>query len=909
MATLAEDELVTVQLFAHETGVSLEFTSAYHELDGELIAQRGQHAWSCLTVVASPSRLLMVPSTVLAMDKLTILALAGHDLSLVPPGIGGLTELEQLDLGNNRLHALPPEIGQLHKLRTLRIQNNKIMMLPVQLAHLDVLTELQAGGNAVRAMPRMLGEMANLAKLDLSKNQIHELHAAAERRILPQSLMWLDLSENDIGELAPWFAQLDGLTTLLLRDNPLRSINVLSGLKALTHLDVTNTQVAAIPRGLCVSAEKLTTLLMGGAPIEHLPPEFARLTALEHVIIQNVQFTPERGIYIQGELKYFLRFCGESSHQPLFAQAIEQLAQSHDVNSVDLIRIGAAGLLVNMLRHSTPVTRPPLIEALTVLFKLEHHKAQLLREGLLDVMGPLLLATEPVDADADADAATDGNVSYAASTRCRHMAAAAIAEACRNCTNYTTMAFVRFHGIELLSKLLEEKDAVVRSLAMRAAESLATPIPGTGYLYIQAIQSVQVTNSAGKMPAAPYCNFVIDDASFSTQCATDKQMPSWEGQQWCVGVADPIGRKLHVRIYDYKALYWDSLLGSATICLSEIMEADVVDLWVKVRPPVPEGTEDEPNPDAVCGKVHLMMQFVPKTSPELDAMARTNRAWSVEKPPPPPGGPSAHGPPRNPAERSARRVPLAIFPDASTLPATRETTNFSQLAAGVDSLFHKELFLALDVANAVYYRDKGKFLNGDCFDLDRVTFSNRHSDLSYVMAQTSSVHGDGATTYVGFAGVGSPADMLFQMKFVDNAHGKGNMHSGIAAIAERIPLLPLLEIIRPPRSALAPRRLILSGHGLGGTLAIATLIRLAYEGALAAEEIDRIRVVAFGSPFLGDEELASYVTRHGLAHVIHNVCNEGDIMAGIMATRPIRSGQRRCCESRRVLFDAARRRC
>ena len=101
-------------------------------------------------------RLLIIPSQIGQLKKLTRLRASSNDFTVLPPEIGQLTNLEWLDLSNNHLITLPKEIGNLKKLTTLSLQGNNLTVLPDEIKRLEKLALLDLRNNRLPIPPEIL---------------------------------------------------------------------------------------------------------------------------------------------------------------------------------------------------------------------------------------------------------------------------------------------------------------------------------------------------------------------------------------------------------------------------------------------------------------------------------------------------------------------------------------------------------------------------------------------------------------------------------------------------------------------------------------------------------------------------------------------------------------------------------
>ena len=75
------------------------------------------------------------------------------------------------------------------------------------------------------------------------------------------------------------------------------------------------------------------------------------------------------------------------------------------------------------------------------------------------------------------------------------------------------------------------------------------------------------------------------------------------------------------------------------------------------------------------------------------------------------------------------------------------------------------------------------------------------------------------------------------------------------------------------------KRVILTGHSLGGAVAAVTTLRVLFsDPPLAAELRSRLSCITFGQPLIGDEALAEFVSQRGVAGLFTAIINQGDVV-------------------------------
>ena len=795
----------------------------------------------------------------------------------LPIALSSLTTLRVLVLAHNEFPLLPPDIGLLTSLLFLDISHTKLAQIPpAALASCSSLQTLRASHNALRSPPD-LRALHSLRSLDLSHNKLSSLDS--ELVFLPQNnaLTELDLSHNP---------RLDSFPLPVFRGT----------LGNLTSLNLSSTAISWLSPGICLRLRRLTSLALIDTRIVHLPPQFDALVALTRVAILNFTLTADSGLDVEGSLHHFFRLCGQTS-LPLFLNAFADLILAHDPNTYDVVRAGAGPLFLNLITKGNPEHVEAAIHALPKLLITEHSKAELLTAGLVEALD-ILLESEP-------------------SIETIELVLASLVRLSLYSTTYVKILFAEHSGTTFLHKILSSPSYPdpVRGFAQDALTALATQIPSVGMLQIRVLEAMQLIDpTTGKPPSSPYAIIRIGNEKTTTEAAKKASAgaPVWSrSSQLNVGVADAVGRIFSVMVYNRRTLRKDTLLGTARLPVLSYVDGILVDNWFKLRPPESRIAASVSSTSSMSGYIHLQIHFSPQASSYFAGMAQSSRVWSL-----PPevlrrlssssdggGGGGGGGDGDGDGGEEDRPMPptvsLALSSGSSSglsagscagrVEDTRESTRYESFftALSSDLRLYEIVTLGLDASSSVYFdNDPDGFFHRSAFS--RVQWSNRHSEQKYLMATRPHGSSRGTDLYVSYMGTYSMADALIDFNVFSSSVLGGRVHTGFATRARSIPLLPLLQFLRPPAHAHGhgsssdpssesePNRLVLCGHSLGGAVAVLVFLRLITECSLTPEEIDRIYVVTAGSPLIGDEDLSEYVRSLGVDSRIYNIVNEGD---------------------------------
>jgi hypothetical protein len=154
--------------------------------------------------------------------KEAVLNLAGMNLTELPDSIGQLTNLRSLILSRNQLKTLPNSLAQLKQLKELSINLNQLTNFPDVVGELEELSHLylgqSTGGISLGSLPTCLRKLTKLIFLNCSNCDLESLPDwLSEFSVLKELFVY----NNRLTDLPPSLAQLQFLSTLQLKDNPL----------------------------------------------------------------------------------------------------------------------------------------------------------------------------------------------------------------------------------------------------------------------------------------------------------------------------------------------------------------------------------------------------------------------------------------------------------------------------------------------------------------------------------------------------------------------------------------------------------------------------------------------------------------------------------------------------------------
>ncbi|KAF5829159.1 hypothetical protein DUNSADRAFT_16484 [Dunaliella salina] len=143
--------------------------------------------------------------------ELRQLSLVGTRLVHIPYSLPALQKLEELQLSRNTIVCVPGEIGAMTSLRSLDLSHNQIQTLPSSLCKLTNLTALNLMGNKLSKLPDDIGNLHNLRILGLKSNMLVTLPQSFTRL---SSLVELFITDNQLTSLPEGFGALTSLVKL-----------------------------------------------------------------------------------------------------------------------------------------------------------------------------------------------------------------------------------------------------------------------------------------------------------------------------------------------------------------------------------------------------------------------------------------------------------------------------------------------------------------------------------------------------------------------------------------------------------------------------------------------------------------------------------------------------------------------
>jgi leucine-rich repeat protein SHOC2 len=190
-------------------------------------------------------------------------SIEGTDAWIIPTDLYELTDLDVLDITpepksgmNYRLTRVPIDLRLLTNLKCLHLDNNNLVSIPSEIGDLLQLETFTASHNFLTNLPNQMRKLQRLQSCHLAHNKFDQMPLSL--CYLSKSLLFLDLSSNDLKQLPLSIQHLQALRTLLLLNNGLR----------------------ALPDTIC-QLKNLETLWLGNNQLKYLPNDFTNLKHLD----------------------------------------------------------------------------------------------------------------------------------------------------------------------------------------------------------------------------------------------------------------------------------------------------------------------------------------------------------------------------------------------------------------------------------------------------------------------------------------------------------------------------------------------------------------------------------------------------------------------------------------------------
>ncbi len=166
-----------------------------------------------------------LPSSFSRLQQLKYISISDNPISQLPEAMYGFKQLETVFAGITDIREISPKINQLTNLAYLNLYSTPLESLP-SLAGLTGLRQLVIAKTLISRLPQGGLEAPELKILDMSN-----LDYLADDDPLPgierlQSLVMLDIGENQLETLPSAVASLPNLRFLVLRSNPLKDLPV-----------------------------------------------------------------------------------------------------------------------------------------------------------------------------------------------------------------------------------------------------------------------------------------------------------------------------------------------------------------------------------------------------------------------------------------------------------------------------------------------------------------------------------------------------------------------------------------------------------------------------------------------------------------------------------------------------------
>jgi internalin A len=208
------------------------------------------------------------------LDSSEQVYLAGNNLKVLPNTFP--IHLQIIDLSFNNLKELPSSFNQ-PKLEILDLRSNRFSSIPQQIYKHHNIQQLYLNCNFISQIDSRMRGMLNLSKLDLSYNEL----TCISYDNFPICLEYLDLTHNMLETIPRYIGNLTNLKSLLLNFNKLHSLPILSNLKKLEVLEISNNNLRFITKGSFDFLHELKSLILNRNTLLKELPDLSDLISLQ----------------------------------------------------------------------------------------------------------------------------------------------------------------------------------------------------------------------------------------------------------------------------------------------------------------------------------------------------------------------------------------------------------------------------------------------------------------------------------------------------------------------------------------------------------------------------------------------------------------------------------------------------
>uniref|UniRef100_A0A7S4RNM5 Uncharacterized protein n=1 Tax=Alexandrium monilatum TaxID=311494 RepID=A0A7S4RNM5_9DINO len=180
----------------------------------------------------------------------------------------GLKKLRTADLSMNTLRSLPDAISTWVNMKTFTCSKNYLISLPAGVGQMTKLQKLDLSSNRMSRLPATMAELGCLKELNLSKNAFGPRLPDVFGGAVAKALEELDLSENNLRDLAPSLFGLEKLGRLLLQENSFQQLpEGLGRLERVHYLNAAENKLSSVPTPV-LEMPALAELWLAGNPID-----------------------------------------------------------------------------------------------------------------------------------------------------------------------------------------------------------------------------------------------------------------------------------------------------------------------------------------------------------------------------------------------------------------------------------------------------------------------------------------------------------------------------------------------------------------------------------------------------------------------------------------------------------------